>query len=269
MRGPAQLRQEDFETMLVEVRDDGVAVVTLNRPERHNAVTNIMHRELTELPTTLHEDGRVRAVVITGAGRSFCSGADVAALDPRHQPSQYDLMMFEARKIVMDFLALDKPVITAVKGYALGLGCTVALLGDVIMAGESARFGDTHVNIGYTAGDGGAVVWPLLMGMRAKYYLLTGDHVPAAEAYRLGLVHRVVPDEQLLEESLAIATRLAAGPPVAIRTTKASINRFMAQVANEVLPFSLAVETIAMNTEDAAEAQRAFMEKRPASFTGR
>jgi len=160
-------------------------------------------------------------------------------------------------------------VITAVKGYALGLGCTVALLGDAIMAGRSARFGDTHVNIGYTAGDGGAVVWPLLMGMRAKYYLLTGEHVPADEAYRLGLVHRVVEDNELLAESLAIASRLAAGPPVAVRSTKASINRSMLQVAHEVLPYSLAAETVSMGTEDAAEAQRAFLEKRPLYFAGR
>ncbi len=269
MRGPVRLRQEDFETMLVEARDDGVAVITLNRPERHNAVTTVMHRELMELPTALAEDERVRAVVITGAGRSFCSGADVGEVDPQHDPTLFTVTMYEARRLVMDFLSLDKPVITAVKGYALGLGCTVALLGDVVMAGRSARFGDTHVNIGATAGDGGAVVWPLLMGMRAKYYLLTGEHVPADEAYRLGLVHRVVEDDELLAESLAIAARLAAGPPLAVRSTKASINRFMIQVANEVLPFSLAVETVTLQSEDAAEAQRAFLEKRPAQFTGR
>jgi enoyl-CoA hydratase len=207
--------------------------------------------------------------VITGAGRSFCSGADVASTSGG--ALTYATMLTEARDLVMDFIALDKPVITAVKGYALGMGCTLALLGDVVIAGRSARFGDTHVpNQGVTAGDGGAALWPMLMGPQAsKYYLLTGEHIPAEEAYRLGLVFKLVEDDELMDEAIGLASRIAAGPPVAVRSTKASINRYMSLIVNEVLPFSLAAELFCYKSEDHKESVAAFMEKRPAKFTGR
>lgn len=269
MFATTRLKQEDFEMMLIEKRPDGLAIVTLNRPERHNAVAGPMHSELARLPKILQQDDEVRAVVITGAGRSFCSGADVAEVSG--SGVTWDTMLVDARDLVMDFIALDKPVITAVKGYALGMGCTLALLGDVVIAGESARFGDTHVpNQGVTAGDGGAALWPLLMGPQAaKYYLLTGEHVPAEEAYRLGLVFKVVKDEAVLDEAVALAERIAAGPPIAVRSTKASINRYTSLIVNEVLPFSLAAEFWCYGSADNKESVAAFMEKRPAKYTGR
>jgi enoyl-CoA hydratase len=269
MFGTTKLRQEDFEMMLIDKREDGVTIVTLNRPERHNAVAGSMHSELAHLPKILQQDDEVRAVVITGAGRSFCSGADVAEV--RGSGLTWDTMLVEARDLVMDFIALDKPVITAVKGYALGMGCTLALLGDVVLAGQSARFGDTHVpNQGVTAGDGGAALWPMLMGPQAsKYYLLTGEHIDAAEAYRLGLVFRVYEDDVLLDEAISLAGRIASGPPVAVRSTKASINRYMSLIVNEVLPFSLAAEFWCYGSEDHKESVAAFMEKRPAKYSGR
>ena len=268
MRGRLRLRQEDFDTMLVEKRDDGVALITLNRPERHNAVTGLMHRELMELPTTLLEDDEVRAAVITGAGRSFCSGADVGnVVEPIDNPGNWEFNI-DPQRIVEDFLRLDKPVVTAVKGYALGLGCTIALLGDVIIAGQSARFGDTHVRIGFTAGDGGALVWPALIGpQRAKYYLMTGEHVPADEADRLGMVHKVLEDDAVLDEALRIASQLAAGPQYAIRSTKQSVNRWMRLMAHEVVPYSLAVEALSGLHSDFKEATSAFIEKRQPTFS--
>lgn len=255
--------------MLIEKREDGVAIITLNRPERHNAVAGSMHAELAGLAKKLQADDEVRVAIITGAGRSFCSGADVAD-GARGGALTWDTMLVEARDLVMDFITLDKPVITAVKGYALGMGCTLALLGDVVIAGESARFGDTHVpNQGVTAGDGGAALWPMLMGPQAsKYYLLTGEHVPAEEAYRLGLVFKVVEDEALLDEAIALAGRIASGPPMAVRSTKASINRYMSLIVNEVLPFSLAAEMVCYKSEDHKESVAAFIEKRPAKYTG-
>jgi enoyl-CoA hydratase/carnithine racemase len=268
MLGEVKLKQEDFAMMLVEKREDGVAIITLNRPDRHNAVAGSMHSELAALPKILQQDDDVRVAIITGAGRSFCSGADVA--ETSGGALTWDTMLVEARDLVMDFIALDKPVITAVKGYALGMGCTLALLGDVVIAGQSARFGDTHVpNQGVTAGDGGAALWPMLMGPQAsKYYLLTGEHVPAEEAYRLGMVFKVVEDEALLDEAIALASRIAAGPPMAVRSTKASINRYMSLIVNEVLPFSLAAEFVCYKSEDHKESAAAFMEKRPAKYTG-
>jgi enoyl-CoA hydratase len=254
--------------MLIEKRDDGVAVITFNRPDRHNAVNRVMTREIGELPAALLEDDGVRAAVITGTGPSFCSGADVGdAVRPDQDIGVWG-MNNEPQRLVEDFLRLDKPVITAVKGYALGLGCTVALLGDVIIAGQSARFGDTHVRIGMTAGDGGALVWPALIGpQRAKYYLMTGQHVPADKAEQLGMVHMVVEDDKVLDEALAIASQLAAGPQYAIRSTKASINRWMRLIAHETIPYSLAVEALSMLHPDHKEAVTSFMEKRPPSFS--
>lgn len=271
-RPPRTLDQSNYEVILIDKRDDGVAVVTLNRPERHNAVGGPMHSELAQLPGDIQDDEDVRAVVLTGAGRSFCSGADVEASfgDPTLDPALPLGLEGEARNIVDGFLRLDKPVITAVKGYALGLGATVALLGDIVLAGRSIRIGDTHVVVGITAGDGGAVLWPQLIGPQAaKYYLFTGEHVDADTAERLGLVFRVYDDEDLLDEAIAMASRIAAGAPYAIRTTKRAINRSLERISQDVIPFSLAAEGLAMKTEDMGEAVAAFSERRAPQFKGR
>jgi enoyl-CoA hydratase/carnithine racemase len=160
-------------------------------------------------------------------------------------------------------------VISAVNGYALGLGATYALLADVVVASHGTVFGDTHVNMGIGAGDGGGVIWPLLMGVnRAKYYLMTGEHLPAEEAERIGLVNFLVDDDQLLDKAIEIATRLANGPTQAIIATKVPINKYIKMVSNLVLPLSLAMETANFNTEDHTEAVAAFREKREANFTG-
>jgi enoyl-CoA hydratase len=271
-RPPRTLDQSNYEVILIEKRDDGVALITLNRPERHNAVGGPMHTELWQLPGDIQDDPDVRVAVITGAGRSFCSGADIQASfgDASRDPALPLGLEGEARNIVDGFLRLDKPVITAVKGYALGLGATVALLGDIVLAGKSIRIGDTHVVVGITAGDGGAVLWPSLVGPQAaKYYLFTGEHVDAETAERLGLVFRVYEDDDLVDEALAMAARIASGAPYAIRTTKRAINRNLERISQDVMPFSLAVEGLAMKTEDQTEAVTAFAEKRQAQFQGR
>ena len=263
------LDQANYAEMLIEKRNDGVALITLNRPERHNASTAVMHAEFAQLPGDIQADADVKAAVITGAGRSFCSGADVqqrlggggegmSALD----------VLGEPREIVEGFLNNDKPVVTAVKGYALGFGCTMALLGDIVIAGRSAVFADPHVTVGLTAGDGGALLWPLLAGpQNAKYYLMTGERLDAETAERIGLVFKVVDDDDLLDEALAIASKLAAGAPYAVRSTKRSINRVLLAMANDVMHYSLAAEGMSMMSADHKEAVAAFIEKRPPSFT--
>ena len=271
-RPPRTLDQDNYEAMLIEKRDDGVAVITFNRPERHNAVSGPMHSELAQLPGDLQADGDVRAAVIAGAGRSFCSGADVQAsfADPASDPALPLGLEGEPRDIVDGFLRLDKPVVTAVKGYALGLGATLALLGDIVLAGRSLRLGDTHVAVGITAGDGGAVLWPQLAGPQAaKYYLFTGEHADADAALSLGLVFRVHEDDELLGEAIALASRIAAGAPYAIRTTKRAVNRALERVSQDVMPYSLAAEGLAMKTEDQTEAVAAFSERRQPRFRGR
>ena len=178
--------------------------------------------------------------------------------------------MREARQIVDNLLDCSKPVLCAVNGYAMGLGANFALLTDVVVAARSATFADTHVRMGIGAGDGGQVIWPLLMGVnRAKYFLMTGDRVSAAEAERLGLVNFVVEDQDLMTKALEIAERLARGPGRAIAASKVPINKYLKMVSNLVLPLSLSLEGANMGTADAREAAQAFREKREPKFKGR
>ena len=180
-------------------------------------------------------------------------------------------MFREARLIVDHLLECSKPVISAVNGYAMGLGATVALLADVVYAARSAVFADTHVNMGIGAGDGGQVIWPLLMGVnRAKYHLMTGDRLTATDAERLGLVNFVVDDGAVVDEALALATRLAAGPGLAISASKMAINNYIRVISSLVLP-AVADPGGAHARLAATTARRcsAFQEKRAANFTGR
>jgi enoyl-CoA hydratase len=241
------------------------ALATLNRPDKRNAVDDTMHHELGRLPRDADADPDVKVLLITGAGRAFCAGGDFSGgLTPN------ETMWLEARRVVDGMLDCQKPIITAVNGYAMGLGSTVAFLGDVVFAARSATFADTHVRMGIAAGDGGQVIWPLLMGVnRAKYYLMTGERIPAEEAERLGLVNFVVEDEALMERALELADRLAAGPGVAISASKVGVNQLIKMVSNLVLPLSLKLEERTMATEDFREAVMAFAEKREPQYKGR
>jgi len=179
-------------------------------------------------------------------------------------------MMQEARRIVDNLLDCEKPVVSAVNGAAAVLGATIALLCDVVIAARNARIGDPHAKMGITAGDGGAVIWPLLVGVnRAKYMLMSGDLIPAEEALAMGLVNKVVEDGEALPEALAVAHKLAAGAPYAVQTSKTAVNKFIKAVSNLVLPYSLAVEELSMRTTDHREAVLAFQEKRDPRFTGK
>lgn len=263
------LNQADYSTILIDRRDDGVAIATLNRPDKLNAVDGVLHHELTTLPRDADADEAVRALVITGAGRAFCAGGDFSPggtpLGSRGTPA-----LEEGRRVVDHLLECRKPVISAVNGYAMGLGATIALLADVVVAGRSAVFADTHVAMGIGAGDGGQLIWPLLIGVnRAKYFLMTGERVGAEEAERMGLVNFVVDDEELMDRALAIATRLARGPARAISASKMAINAWMRSVSAQIVPYSLALEEACFGTPDNLEAVAAFREKRPPVFTRR
>jgi enoyl-CoA hydratase len=261
------LDQQRYETILID-KQDGIAVLTLNRPERLNAVNGAMHSELMQLFLDIQADTDVRAAVLTGAGRAFCAGGDFSGASMASKSGLS--MMQEARRIVDNLLDLEKPIIAAVNGHAVGLGATIALTCDVVFAARSAKIGDPHVRMGITAGDGGAVIWPLLVGPnRAKEYLMTGDLMTAEEAGAMGLVNHVTDDGQALDEAMALARRLASGASYAIQSTKVAVNKTIKLISNTVLPLSLAVEEISMTTEDHREAVRAFQEKREPKFTGR
>ena len=262
------LDPERYQAIAIDKRANGVTVATLNRPERLNAVDGTMHQELTWLTRDADRDKDVRALVITGAGRAFCAGGDFAGTPMDN--SAGGTTWKEARQIVDHMLECEKPVISAVNGYAMGLGATVALLADVVYAARSAIFADTHVNMGIGAGDGGQVIWPLLLGVnRAKYFLMTGDRLNAVDAERMGLVNFVVDDDKVVDEAVALAERFAKGPSRAIAACKAPLNNYMRMVAGIIQPLALSYEEANMRTDDHAEAMKAFQEKREAKFSGR
>ena len=262
---------DKYETIQIGV-SDGIATCTLNRPDALNAVTRQMHKELESLFGQLGEDRDVRAIVLTGAGRAFCAGGDVKEMGGDDDPDDRPAGIFDsgARQLVTNLLSIQQPIIAAVNGVAVGLGATLALLCDVVFMAESARIGDTHVSIGLVPGDGGAVIWPLLVGpARAKEYLMTGDLIPAPEAERIGLVNHVVADDKVLEDALAFAGRLADGPTMAIRFTKLAIQRTILQQALSSMDVGLALETITGTSHDYTEATTAWAEKRTPKFKGR
>lgn len=250
-------------------RKDKVLTVSFNRPESLNAINAALHTELSRIFADIAQDQETEVVLLTGKGRAFCAGGDIKWFQEM-TPGQLDDLFIEARKIIIDMLEVEQPIIAAVNGAATGLGATLALFSDVIMAAENAKIGDPHVRVGVVAGDGGAVIWPWLVGVaRAKEFLMTGDLLTAQEAERIGLINRVVPADKLMPTAMEFATRLANGPTKAIRWTKVSVNKILRDTANLVLDTSLALEKHCFYTEDHKEAVRAFVEKREPKFTGK
>lgn len=264
------MAQQTFRTLKVE-KDEGVAVVTLNRPEALNAVDEVMHRELVDVWPALAADPEVKAIVLTGAGRAFSAGGDMRWLESTHRNFLgQQRTMREALDIIENMLRVEQPMVAAVNGPATGLGATLALFCDIVVMSETARIGDTHVRAGVVAGDGGTVIWPLLVGIhRAKEYLMTGDLIDGREAERIGLVNRAVPADEVLPTALAYARRLAEGPVWAVRWTKLALNQWLKWGLSLTMPAALALEMLTFNTEDQAEAARAFMAKRQPRFSGR
>ncbi|MCP1976800.1 enoyl-CoA hydratase/carnithine racemase [Bradyrhizobium elkanii] len=233
--------------------------MTMNRPEILNAINWDMHDELEQVFVDLDRDKSVRAIVLTGAGRGFCSGGDQKTLDKSPIPSPTR----GGRHLVRNMLELEAPIIAAVNGVAVGLGATLALMCDVIFAQSTARFADTHVTAGVVAGDGGAVIWPLLIGpVRAKHYLMTGAFVSAEQAVAMGMINEAVSDRDVREVAIEYAEMLASGPREAIIWTKYSVNKIVKEFAHLLLDTSTALETLTFATPERREAVAAFAEKR-------
>ena len=256
--------------------EDAVALVTLDRSDSLNAVDHQMHHELEEVFALLAEDSEVNAVVVTGAGKAFSAGGDIQGMKDRASDPDtireyiHSWILQGPRKLVRNLLEVPQPIIAAVNGHAIGLGATLALLSDIVIASEDARIGDPHVSVGIVAGDGGAAIWPLLVSLsKAKEMLLTGDLITAKEAVGLGLVNHAVPRDQVLPDAMKLAQRLASGPTLAIRWTKMALNKRLRDEVNLVLEASLATEGLSFLTRDHAEAVDAFLEKRKPNFQGR
>ena len=222
-----------------------VRLVTLNRPEAFNAADEALHGELATVWPELAADGDARAIVITGAGRAFCGGGDLHLLERMTADTALrTLIMDEAAAIVRGMTAISVPIVAAVNGPAVGLGCSLAAMSDIVLVEEQAYFSDPHVALGLVAADGGAVMWPLLTGLlRAKEYILLGDRVPAELAVQIGIANRVVPTGTSVEAALELAGRLAALPPQAVRESKALLNRAVQDAVDNLLERALASET--------------------------
>jgi enoyl-CoA hydratase len=264
-----------YECIKVE-KADKLATVTLNRPDSLNAVNPQLHHELERIWVDLAEDTDVNAILLTGAGKAFCAGGDVKGMASRsggggeERQRRFALNPAGGRRLVQNMLEVEQPIIGAINGDAVGLGATIALFCDVIVASEKARFGDPHVRVGIVAGDGGAVIWPLLIGpARAKEFLMRGHLVNGADAAKMGLVNYAVPPEEVLPKARELAQELADGPTWAIRWSKLSVNKWLKDQLNLILDASLAYEMITFTTEDHKEAARAFVEKRKPKFQGR
>lgn len=258
-----------YQRILVH-RDEKVLTLTMHRPEQLNAVDAQLHYELSEIFRDVQHDFETNVVVLTGAKRAFCAGGDLNWLQKLSQNSVIlGQTLTEGKKIINDLLELEKPIIARVNGPAMGLGATLALFCDIIIASENAKFADPHVKVGITAGDGGCVIWPLLVGIcKAKELLLTGDTLSPREAERIGLINRVVSPEELDKTVYELAHRLAKGPTQAINSTKAVINKNVKFFTNLILDTSLALERHTFCTQDLIEAINAFQEKREPLFKG-
>jgi len=229
-----------YQDILVE-RQGRILRLTLNRPDRLNAVTPRLHTEIANIFRDIRHDTEADVVTITGAGRGFCAGADLK--EPAQDQIAIDKIFMEARDILVNILEVEQPIIAGVNGPAAGFGVTLALFPDIVIASDRAKLGDTHVKVGLAAGDGGAVIWPLLVGVnKAKELLMTGEVIDAQEALRIGLVNKVVPHEQLDQAVMDMARQLAEGDLLAIKSTKKAVNLYIKWMLNQVFDYSCTME---------------------------
>ncbi|ETB36339.1 enoyl-CoA hydratase [Mycobacterium avium subsp. hominissuis 10-5606] len=254
--------------LLIEARGP-VRIVTLNRPEAMNAANEALHGALQAVWGYLAKDTDARAVVLTGAGRAFSAGGDfnhfVELWDDRPARRRE---IDGARRLLTEVVDFPLPVVAAVNGAAVGLGCNLAVLSDIVLIGESAYLADPHVSVGLTAADGGAPTWPLLMGLlRAKEYLLTSERIPAEQAVAVGLANRVVADADLLDEAVAVAQRIAALPPQAVQSTKRALNMHVKRAVAGVLEYALSEEFDSFETPEHQALVTAFLDRAKARST--
>jgi enoyl-CoA hydratase/carnithine racemase len=257
----------EYQHLVFERRPHGVVLITINRPDVLNATNDRLHWELTQVWLTLDADESARVAVVTGAGRAFSAGGDLDMVDANaRDPKRLARTLREASDIVYNMINLDKPVISAINGVAVGAGLVVALLSDISIMSETARITDGHTRLGVVAGDHAAILWPLLCGMaKAKYYLLTCDFIDGKEAERIGLVSMCLPAPDVLPKALDVADKLATGAQQAIRWTKRSLNNWL-RMAGPIFDQSVALEMLTFMDEDVREGARAIREKRAPRF---
>lgn len=257
-------------TIRVE-RDGPVLVATIDHPDSPvNAVDAQLHRDLGILFRDLKREREARAVILTGAGRAFSAGGDMAWFPELRDTGAVHGLRREGKQIVWDLLDVEVPIVCALNGSAAGLAASIALLCDVVVMAESAVIVDPHVVVGLVAGDGGAAIWPLLLGpLAAKRHLMLGDPLTADEAVRLGVAAEACPADRVGERARAWADRLAAGAPLAVQGTKLAINQQIKRALIDSFDLSTALEIPCLLSSDHVEAVDAYVRKRTPRFEGR
>ncbi|MGI9623840.1 MAG: enoyl-CoA hydratase/isomerase family protein [Acidimicrobiales bacterium] len=260
----------DYEHLQIDI-SDGVATVTMNRPDVLNGLHPESHAEMERVWGELGENDDVRVAILTGSGRAFCAGGDLKdmqrrlAVDPAGGSG---ISGASGRRIIYNLLDFEKPLIAAVNGHAVGLGCTLALLCDIVVVSDEALLGDPHITIGLVPGDGGLAVWTLLAGPnRAKEYMMLGTMASAEDALSLGLINHVVPADDVMSTSMGVAERLATGPQVALKGTKIAINNWIKAQFSSLFEASLAAELHSMAHPDFSEGVAAALAKRSPEFS--
>jgi enoyl-CoA hydratase len=261
-------RYAGFERLKFDRPHPRVLRITMTSSGKLNAMDAALHREVSQIWGVIDADPGVSAAIITGAGTAFSAGGDLA----HEQKVQRDHalrmeVMREARALVLGMINCSKPIVSAIRGWAVGAGLACALLADISIAAKTAKISDGHTKIGLTAGDHALIIWPLLCGMaKAKYYLLTCEALSGEEAERIGLVSLCVDDAELHERALLVARRLAAGSPTAIRWTKYALNNWL-RLAGPTFDTSLALEFMGFTGPDVREGLASLREKRRPDFS--
>jgi enoyl-CoA hydratase len=252
-------------------RSGRILTLALSAPNPVNAVDETMHHELARIFLDAQDDPGSDLIILTGAGRAFCAGGDTAWFRTHiEDPSSFRAIAPQAKRIITSLLDLEKPILCRLNGAAAGLGATLALMCDVIIASQTAVIGDPHVRVGLVAGDGGAIIWPQLIGYaRAKEFLMTGEMIAAERAFALGLINHVVEPEALDDKVAEIAGRILANPIWAVRWTKTAANGPLRALAASLLDSAMAYELLSNTLDDRKEAVDAFAQRRPPHYTGR
>ncbi len=260
-------RYEGYTHLLFEYPSDRVLKITINRPEKYNALDQVGHRELTYVWREVDDDPDIDVVILTGAGKAFSAGGDFEMVEKITQDFDVRATIWkEARDLVYNIMNCGKPIISAINGPAVGAGLVAGLIADISIVARSVSITDGHTRLGVAAGDHAAIIWPLLCGMaKSKYYLLTCDRLSGEEAERIGLVSLCVADDELQSRALEVAEKLRSGAPTAIRWTKYSLNNWL-RMAGPIYDTSTALEMLGFGGPEAREGLASLKEKRDPDF---